>query len=140
MTHDDRHPGEELSAYADGELPPAEADAVESHLASCTECRRELAAIRAVGDAMSAGGTEETGSVWGAVRRRIVEPAGWLLLGAGVAVLAALAGVEWFRTGSLTVEWLAATAVGVGVGLLALSIGREQYREWKQSPYRDVER
>ena len=55
-------------------------------------------------------------------------------------VLAALAAVEWFRTGALTPEWLAATAVGVGIGLLALNIGWEQYREWRESPYRDVER
>lgn len=139
MSHS-RHPEEKLSAYADGELPASEADSVEAHLETCTECRRELAAIETMGDAMSTASAEGTGSVWDRVRRRIVRPAGWLLLAAGVAVLAALAMVEWFRTGSLTPEWLATTAVGVGIALLAVNIGWEQYREWKQSPYRDVQR
>lgn len=140
MTMQSRHPEEELSAYADGELPAEEAESVEAHLETCTECRRELAAIETMGDAMSAEDTGEAGGVWDGVRRRIVRPAGWSLVVAGAVVLAALALVEWFRTGSLTPEWLAATAVGVGIGLLALNIGWEQYREWKQSPYRDVQR
>ena len=140
MTTPSRHPEEELSAYADGELPAEEADAVEAHLETCTECRRELAAIETMGDAMSEASAEPGGGVWDGVRRRIVRPAGWSLVVAGAVVLAALAAVEWFRTGALTPEWLAATAVGVGIGLLALNIGWEQYREWRESPYRDVER
>ena len=134
------HPEEELSAYVDGELPAEEADAVEAHLETCTECRRELAAIETMGDAMNEAGAERRDSVWDGVRRRIVRPAAWLLVAAGTAVLAALAAVEWFRTGALTPEWLATTAVGVGIGLLAVSIGLEQYREWRDSPYRDVEK
>ena len=140
MTSRNPHPEEKLSAYADGELPAPEAESVEAHLETCTECRRELAAIETMGDAMSAGDVDGRRSVWDGVRRRIVRPAGWLLVVAGAAVLAALAAVEWFRTGALTPEWLATTAVGVGIGLLAVNIGWEQYREWKQSPYRDVER
>lgn len=150
MTHRDVHPEERLSAYADGELPPEEAAAVEEHLETCTECRRELAVIRSMGEAMSTtSGTDGTGgpasggesrSVWDGVRRRIVAPTGWLLVVAGLAVLAALAVVEWFRTGSLTPGWLATTAVAVGIGLVAVNIGWEQYREWKHSPYRDVRR
>lgn len=140
MTNRSPHPEEELSAYADGELPASEARAVEAHLETCTECRRELAVIETMGDAMNAASGTGGGSVWDGVRRRIVRPAGWLLLAAGVAVLAALAAVEWFRTGALTTGWLATTAAGVGIGLLAVSIGWEQYREWRESPYRDVEK
>lgn len=140
MTNRSPHPEERLSAYADGELPAEEADAVEAHLEACTECRRELAAIETMGDAMKEASAERRGSVWDGVRRRIVRPAAWLLVAAGTVVLAALAAVEWFRTGALTPEWLATTAVGVGIGLLALSIGLEQYREWRESPYRDVEK
>lgn len=140
MTRRDRHPEERLSAYADGELPPEEAAAVEDHLEACTECRRELAVIRGMGEAMSETGTTAGRSVWESVRRRIVALGGWLLVVAGLAVLAALAAVEWLRSGSLTPEWLATTAVAVGLGLVAVSIGWEQYREWKHSPYRDVEK
>jgi hypothetical protein len=40
----------------------------------------------------------------------------------------------------LTWEWAAATGVGVGLVLLLIAIGYEQYREWKTTRYRDVER
>lgn len=37
---------ERLSAYIDGELPPAETRRLEAHLATCAECRRELDQLR----------------------------------------------------------------------------------------------
>ena len=37
---------EELSALLDGESPPAEADAVRSHVETCAECRAELDQLR----------------------------------------------------------------------------------------------
>ncbi len=39
---------ERLSAYLDGELAPADAAALERHLAACAECRDELAGLREV--------------------------------------------------------------------------------------------
>ncbi|MEI7528233.1 MAG: anti-sigma factor [Elusimicrobiota bacterium] len=39
---------ENLSAYLDGELPPGERLALESHLTGCAECGRELAELRRV--------------------------------------------------------------------------------------------
>ncbi len=39
------HLGEQLSAYLDGELITMEMPAVNSHLATCTDCRRELAEL-----------------------------------------------------------------------------------------------
>lgn len=79
-------------------------------------------------------------SVWSRVRRRIARPLGWILAAAGVVVLMALAVVEWFRTGSLTLEWLAMTSLAVGLALVAVSIGWEQFSDWRESPYRDVDR
>lgn len=43
---DHSHPGPELLAYLDGELPPEKARRVEAHLATCAACRDELAALR----------------------------------------------------------------------------------------------
>lgn len=134
------HPVEKIGAYADGELPPDEARRVAAHLEACSECARELALIRTMGEAMRDANVEGRPSVWDGVHRRITRPAGWLLVVTGFVVLAALGAVEWFRAGTLTLEWLATTGIGVGVALLAVSIGYEQYREWKHSPYRDVER
>lgn len=39
-------PNERLSGYLDGELPSAEAAAVEAHVAECPACADELAALR----------------------------------------------------------------------------------------------
>jgi anti-sigma factor RsiW len=135
------HPLERISAYADGELSADEARGVEAHLAVCTECTRELALIRTLGDAMKAGlGERPNGSVWGQVHRSITRPLGWILFAGGLAVWTVLALVEWFQGGELSVRWVASTAVGVGVVLIGAGIGFEQYRAWKAEPYRHIER
>ena len=135
-----RHPREELSAYADGELDRESARRVEEHLRGCTECVRELALIRLMGGAMrSLGATPPPPGVWEGVERRIARPVGWLLFVAGLVLWVGLALVAWFRE-SLTLEWLAATAIGAGLVVLALFVAYEQYREWKGSPYKDLER
>jgi hypothetical protein len=61
------------------------------------------------------------------------------LIAAGVLVWVALAVVAWFRQ-AVTVEWLAGTAVAIGLLLLFIKIAHEQYREWKESPYKHIER
>ena len=139
MTH---HPVVAISAYADGELTEQEESRVEAHLAQCTECARELALIRSMGEAMADGmrKTPPERSMWARVHRRITQPVGWLLFTGGVAVWAVLLLIEWFRAGSLTLPWIASTAVGIGVALIAVGIGYEQYREWRHSPYKELDR
>ena len=67
--------GERLSAYLDGELRGAEAQAVEAHLADCQACADEVAALRAV-DELVAGveapavSDEEWGTAWDAIAAR----------------------------------------------------------------------
>lgn len=134
------HPLEAISAYADGELSGAERERVERHLAECTECARELALIRSMGDAMARQREGQERDLWPGVHRRITQPIGWILVVAGVVVWAALAVTEWFRGGELSPQWLATTAVGIGLALLLVGVGHQQYREWRESPYKDVER
>jgi anti-sigma factor RsiW len=135
------HPLESISAYADGELSAEASRAVESHLAVCTECARELTLIRAMGGAMKASlDVPPAATSWHRVHRSITRPFGWLLLVAGGSVWAVLALVEWFRAGAPTAAWLASTAMGVGLALLAVGIGYEQYRAWKDEPYKHIER
>jgi anti-sigma factor RsiW len=135
-----RHPHQALSAYADGELPAEEARRVEAHVRQCTECARELALIRNLGGVMrSMPAPSRRSDAWEGVNRRIARPAGWLLLIIGVILWAGLALVGWFRQ-TLTLEWVAATAVAAGLAVLAASIAYEQYRDWTDSPYKDVER
>jgi anti-sigma factor RsiW len=136
-----QHPHELLGAYADGELDAAQTAQVAQHLTKCTECARELALIRSMGGAMRTlvNSTQSRG-IWETVHRRLSRPIGWLLMLAGVAVWTTLAVVEWYRSRELTWEWMAGSAVVIGVVLLAVGIGYEQYREWKETRYRDVMR
>jgi anti-sigma factor RsiW len=135
------HPREELSAYADGELSPGDARRVEEHLRRCTECSREVTLYGTMGGAMRESYTRRSRSagIWEGVHRRITRPVGWILLVVGVVLWAGLALVSWLRQ-ELTLEWLAGSAVLVGLVLLAAGIGYEQYREWKESPYKRIER
>lgn len=134
------HPRDQLSAFMDGELAPeAEAEIVQ-HLRGCTECSRELAIMRGLGGAMRTMTSGSGGrTVWDAVHRRITRPAGWMLLVSGIVVWAGLALVAWWRA-ELTLKWVAATGVAAGLILLLAGIGYEQYRDWKETRYRDVER
>lgn len=135
------HPLAAISAYADGELTAAEAQRIEGHLAECTECARELALIKSMGEAMvhATKRRDEGPDLWPSVHRRLTQPIGWILTVSGVTVWLALAVTEWFRAGSLTAEWLATTAIGIGIALLMVGVGYQQYREWRESPYKDVE-
>lgn len=136
-----RHPHELLGAYADGELDASDTARVAQHLKGCTECARELALIRSMGGAMrTMVANTDARDVWGGVHRRLTRPAGWLLFVAGVAVWSAMAVLEWFRHRELTWEWLATTAVGVGIALLLVGVLHEQYREWKDTRYKDIMR
>jgi anti-sigma factor RsiW len=129
-----------LHVYADGELSPEEARRVEVHLEHCTECQREVTLLYSIGGAMQTmQPPRRRESAWEGVHRRITRPVGWILIVAGVLLWAGLALVSWFRE-ELTLQWLAATAAGVGLAMLAIGIAYEQYREWKVSPYRDIER
>jgi anti-sigma factor RsiW len=134
-----RHPHDLLGAYADGELDATETARVAGHLQGCTECARELALIRSMGGAMrTMVGTTESREVWGGVHRRLTRPAGWLLVVAGSVVWVAMAVLEWFRHRELSWEWLGATAVGIGLALLLVGVLHEQYREWKETRYKDI--
>lgn len=134
------HPRERLSAYLDRELSREEAEAIEVHLRGCTECGRELALMRDLGGAVrNLTGGNQGRSVWAAVHRRITRPIGWVLLVAGCGIWAGLALAAWLRA-ELTLEWLAVTGIGVGIFLLLIGVTHEQYREWKDTRYKDVER
>lgn len=133
------HPRELLSAFLDDELPPHEKADVEQHLSDCTECSRELAIMRHLGGAMRSIQTERSRSVWDGVHRRITRPIGWILLVAGFVVWAALGLIAWSRE-ELTLEWAATSAIGVGLVFLLIGVGYEQYREWKETRYKDIQK
>jgi predicted anti-sigma-YlaC factor YlaD len=136
-----RHPHDLLSAYADGELDAGETARVAAHLQNCTECARELALIRSMGGAMRTMVSESRGpDMWESVHRRLTRPAGWLLLVAGATVWCVMALLEWYRARELTWEWMASSAIGIGLALLLVGVLHEQYRDWKATRYKDITR
>ena len=61
-----------LSEYIDGELEPSERHALEAHLTDCTECRADVAALRAVvARAGSLTDTPPTSNLWPDIATRI---------------------------------------------------------------------
>lgn len=134
---------EELMLYLDDELAPSERARVEGALESSTELRRELAIFRAMQEDLRGLSFEPRptdGSVWDRVNRRLTRPVGWLLLTVGLVAWGGV-GVYVFWTGpTRPFEKLSVAAVVIGLLLLLISVGREQYRDWLDDPYRDVHR
>jgi putative zinc finger protein len=71
----DRHVSRDLSAYRDGQLPPARSRRVEEHLARCGDCRRALDDISfGMRLATRLPLSEAPDSVWPALRDRLERP------------------------------------------------------------------
>lgn len=120
-----------LSAYADGDLAPAELRALEAHLVGCAQCRRTVIALRG-----------EARVLRDLVHERLPEPAPLATAGHGVALglplaVAALALVS-IGAGALAealpreLAWIAPTKnLGVTQMLFALVFGlRERAAAW----------
>jgi anti-sigma factor RsiW len=136
-----RHPHELLGAYADGELDAVETARVAEHLTKCTECAREVALIRSMGGAMRQMINDAPPrGIWDRVHRRITRPLAWVLILAGALIWTGLVVVSWYRSRELTWEWMAVSAVATGGILLLIGVGYDQYREWKETRYKDVTR
>ncbi|MCP4964473.1 MAG: hypothetical protein GY926_04490 [bacterium] len=89
----DTHPGEQLSAYLDGQLDTVEHEFVVSHISFCTDCRLELHELDAARTAIrSLPGLDPPEFL--AVHRERIEKERWTrrrVVGAGVGIAAAAA-------------------------------------------------
>lgn len=140
MTH--QVSNEDLMRYLDDELAPAERARVDAGLAASTELQRELAIFRAMRTDLRHLPGPDTGeaSLWGAVSRRLVRPAGWILMVGGVLLWTGY-GIWVFLSGhDDPVEKLAVGALVVGFLILLTSAILDRLKEWKSDPYRDIER
>lgn len=84
---------EQLSAFVDGELPPAEADAFRAHLGTCSECARDLhgammleAVETSPRSSVGGRGGAQTTARERAASRWLFRASGPLLIAAGVAL------------------------------------------------------
>ena len=64
----------QLSAYLDGELAPAEADEVRTHLAGCTACREELSRLQHVKSVLQRLPERSVPQLWAAIHPRLESP------------------------------------------------------------------
>jgi len=88
-----------LSAWLDGELSPAESQALERHVAECAACRRTVDRWRRITDA-ARDVPERPEAAWDEIRSRVAERAerrrvirvvGWRVAAAGALAAAAAA-------------------------------------------------
>lgn len=143
-----------LSAYVDGEISPADRDRLEAHLAEDTPAsaatRREIEQLRRLNAVTGAlrlkePPPEEWEVFWQGVYNRAERSLGWILLGAGVILVAA-----WAVLQLVTALWQAdALPVWVRGGIFAATAGalvllvsavRERIYRRSRTRYKDVVR
>ena len=124
------HPHDWIEPYVDGELAPDDARSLESHLASCESCARDVEGLRTlVSRARSLPRSiEPPVDHWPAVRQKLQRPsrAPWLLAAGGIAGLAAAAGLA-LVVGAAGIAWMTSgtdVAPMVAQGDAALHDGR----------------
>ena len=101
------HVSRRLARYHDGQLAPADAQAVEAHVARCARCRRELDEIRfAAGLVRKLAVVAAPASLWTAIDNALSARAPRRLLMPGLrwataclaAILAIGAGAYWYTS------------------------------------------
>ncbi len=133
---------EDLMRYLDDELPDEERRRVEEAIQDSTELRRDLAIYRSMRLDLSElpGRRRSELSVWGAVNRQLTRPVGWVLLVVGFVVWTGYGAWVFATSPANPVEKLAVGALVVGFLILLAATIFERLGEWKDDPYRDVER
>jgi anti-sigma factor RsiW len=149
MTNDqrsiDRHVGERLSGYIDGELTQQERQLVVLHCEQCEACRRNLEELQALRDRIGETGLSvigedkwrETMEDQGVQTSRSV---GWMLFITGV-LIAVGAGIIAFLAADDMPLWtkLMFFAIYGGLAILLYSVLRQRLIERKTDKYKDVE-
>ena len=133
---------EDLMRYLDDELSAEERRRVEEAIQDSTELRRDLAIYRSMRLDLSElpGHRRHDRSVWGAVNRQLTRPVGWVLLVVGFVVWTGYGAWVFATSPANPVEKLAVGALVVGFLILLAATIFERLGEWKDDPYRDVER
>lgn len=139
-----------ITAHVDGELSGEQIDELQRHLFTCESCKRELADVTALKEALDMiRFTEPTDAeldrYWRGIYNRLERGAGWVLLSLGAIVLLCYGGFKLVEeiVRDPTVAWVvkgAVLALVFGAVILFVSLLRERLAVRKSDRYsREVE-
>ena len=144
-TTTEKHVGELLSGYIDGELTQQQQQRVRIHCDSCAACAKELEQLenlrREVGRSRLSPLSDD---IW---REHMKEPTveltrgiGWILFILGVLGVSGIAIYEFVIDAGMPMHIKVLTSlVWLGMGALLLSVLRQRLIERKSDKYKDVE-
>lgn len=141
----DKHVGEWLSGYIDGELTQQERQRVEIHCDACTDCKRQLDEFRELQQQVGAARLSEFGDdKWREMMDdptvRVSRGIGWLLLIGAALVVGGIVVYTFITDPTIgTTERLLIGAVYGGMAALFISVLRQRLIERKTDKYKDVE-
>ena len=131
-----------ISGLLDGELDAEQQTDLDTHLATCADCQRELNSMRRLltGTADAFGGDEPPEEVWDTflenVYNRAERKTGWMLLIAGLLCLSAFGTYSFIAEpwGSALIKTLVASPV-IGLVVLFVSVLRQRLENLKTDRY-----
>ena len=141
----DKHVGELLSGYVDGELTQQQRQLVTLHCDECAECRENLSRLRALRERIKNASLSEVGEdKWReTMNDNTVQTArsiGWLLFIAGLLAIAGIGLFVFIFDDEIPVGMkLIMVAIYGGLATLLFSVLRQRLIERKTDKYKDVE-
>ena len=134
----------QLARYVDEELQGEERNCFEAHLEVCTECRREVAVFRSLKGELRAMGLNRPplpgGSIWDSVNHQIARPTGWVFLTVGVVLYLAYAVYTFLQAPMNLFDRLTTGFIIIGFVILLASVAWERVRDYRNDPYKGVQR
>ena len=139
-----------MMGYLDNELDDAQRRAFEAHLASCSDCRKEIeefTKLKQITDDVTLVEPEDRlwQQYWGGLYNRIERGVGWMVFSvAGILLLiyggfTAIENVIMDPTVSALLK-VGLLALLVGLAILFVSVVRERIYFWSRDRYKEVRR
>jgi predicted anti-sigma-YlaC factor YlaD len=141
----DKHVGELLSGFVDGELTQQQRQIVTLHCEQCRECRENLDSLRELRERIKNARLSEVGEdEWRESMKDVVveitRGIGWLLIIAGLMAIVGVMLVIFFFNDEIPIGMkLIMIAVYGGLATLLFSVLRQRLIERKTDKYKDVE-
>lgn len=141
----DRHIGELLSGYLDGELTQQQRQRVVIHLEDCADCMKIFTDMEDLRQRM---GQARIGSTnqdqWREMMNdttvKVTRGIGWLLFVGALLIIAGIGVIAFWTDNSIELLWkLLISAVYIGLGALFVSVLRQRLIESRTDKYKDVE-